>query len=149
MSYATHDADVLVVGSGGAGCRAALEAHYKGVSVAIVCKGVFGKCGTTAFPVADTAGFNVADGCVDPEDSPAEHYQDILRAGLGTAYPNLAKVLSEEAPATIPFLESRGAEFQKDPETGRYLEVVGCFASRPRMHILKGHGEPIIRALTT
>jgi len=149
MFYVTFDADVLVVGSGGAGCRAALEAHYKGVSVAVICKGRFGKCGTTAFPVADTAGFNVADGCVDPEDSPVEHYKDILNAGLGMAYSNLAKVLSEEAPATIPFLESRGAEFQKDPETGRYLEVVGCFASRPRMHILKGHGEPIIRALTT
>jgi succinate dehydrogenase/fumarate reductase flavoprotein subunit len=99
--------------------------------------------------VADTAGFNVADGCVDPEDSPVEHYKDILNAGLGMAYSNLAKVLAEEALATIPFLESRGAEFQKDPETRRYLEVVGCFASRPRMHILKGHGEPIVRALTS
>ncbi len=148
MPRAAHDADVLVIGSGGAGCRAALEAHYQGAKVAIACKGKFGKCGTTAFPVADTAGYNAADGCVDPADSPAEHYRDILQAGLGAAYPELAKVLAAEAPATIPFLEARGAEFQKDPETGRYLEIVGCFASRPRMHILKGHGEPIIRALT-
>jgi succinate dehydrogenase/fumarate reductase flavoprotein subunit len=72
----------------------------------------------------------------------------MLRAGLGMAYPQLANVLAHEAAATIPFLEARGAEFQKDSATGRYLEVVGCFASRPRMHILKGHGEPIIRALT-
>lgn len=67
-TFTRVDTDVLVIDAGGAGCRAALEAHYQGAKVAIVCKGRFGKCGTTAFPVADTAGFNVADGCVDPFD---------------------------------------------------------------------------------
>ena len=60
------DADVLIIGFGGAGCQAALEAHDAGARVILVTKGEFGKSGTTAFRVADTAGFNMADGIVDP-----------------------------------------------------------------------------------
>lgn len=139
--------DVLVIGSGGAGCRAALEAFQAGAQVTIVTKGAFGKSGTTAFRVADTAGFNLADGIVDPEDSPQKHYEDIIQAGMGMAYEDLASVLAEEALYTAPYLEKLGVHFEKDPSTGRYIEVKGCFASRPRMHILKNHGEPIIQAM--
>ena len=57
--------DVLVIASGGAGCRAALEAFQLGAKVTILCKGAFGKSGTTASRVADTAGYNVADAIVD------------------------------------------------------------------------------------
>lgn len=141
------DTDVLVIGTGGAGCRAALEACGAGARVTLVTKGRFAKSGTTAFRVADTAGYNAADGGVDPLDSPEEHYRDILEAGLGMAYPRLARVLAEEALETIPYLESVGARLERDPASGRFIEVKGCFASRPRMHILKDHGERIIRAL--
>ena len=141
-----RETDVLVIGSGGAGCRAAYEACRKGARVTIVSKGRFGRSGTTAFRVADTAGYNVADGVVDPDDSPEEHYKDIITAGLGMAYPGLAQVLAAEAVETIPFLQGLGVNFEKDPATGRFIEVKGCFASRPRMHILKDHGERIINA---
>ncbi|KJS20162.1 MAG: hypothetical protein VR72_15745 [Clostridiaceae bacterium BRH_c20a] len=144
---ATYQTDVLVIGSGGAGCRAALEAFRAGADVIIVAKGAFGKSGTTAFRVADTAGYNFADGIVDPNDSPEIHYQDIIKAGLGMTYEELAKILSEEAMETGPYLEGLGVEFQKDPSTGRYIEVRGCFSTKPRMHVLKDHGEPIIKAL--
>jgi len=141
------DTDVLIIGSGGAGCRAALEAHDSGARVTLVTKGGFGKSGTTAFRVADTAGYNMADGIVDPADNPKTHFEDIMRAALGMAYEELAWILAREAPSTASFLESLGVEFEKDPATGGYIEVTGCFASRPRMHLLKDHGERVIRAL--
>jgi succinate dehydrogenase/fumarate reductase flavoprotein subunit len=141
-----RETEVLVIGCGGAGCRAAYEACRKGVRVTIVTKGKFGRSGTTAFRVADTAGFNVADGVVDPDDCPEEHYRDIISVGMGMAYPQLARVLAEGALETIPFLQSLGVSFEKDPATGLFIEVKGCFASRPRMHILKDHGERIIQA---
>lgn len=139
--------DILVIGSGGAGCRAALEAFHAGAHVTLVTKGAIGRSGTTAFRVADTAGYNAADGIVDPEDSPGKHYGDIIQAGLGMAYEDLAEILTAEALETVPFLERMGVKFERDPATGRFIEVKGCFASRPRMHILKNHGEPIIRAM--
>ncbi len=139
--------DVLVIGSGGAGCRAALEAFQLGAKVTILCKGMFGRSGTTAARVADTAGFNVADAVVDERDNPEKHYDDIIRAGMGMAYPKLARILAEDALATIPYLESIGVKFERDSGTGKFIEVKGCFASLPRMHILKSHGEPIVKAL--
>jgi succinate dehydrogenase/fumarate reductase flavoprotein subunit len=143
----TYETDVLVIGSGGAGCRAALEADRAGVQVTLVNKGLFGKSGTTAFRVADTAGYNAADGLVDPNDDPEKHYEDIIAAGLGMAYENLARILATEAPDTLRYLEDLGVSMEKDPGTGKYVEVTGCFASRPRMHLLKDHGERIIRAM--
>ena len=139
--------DVLVIGSGGAGCRAAFEAVQTGCDVTLVTKGLFGKSGTTAFRVADTAGYNFADGIVDPEDNPDQHLADIRRAGRGMEYEDLARVLAVEAVDTAPFLEKLGVGFEKDAATNRYIEVTGCFAARPRMHILKDHGEQIIRAM--
>lgn len=67
------DTDVLIIGGGGAAARAALEARRQGAAVTMVMKGTFGRCGTTAYRVAEIAGYNAADGLVDPEDSPKEH----------------------------------------------------------------------------
>jgi fumarate reductase (CoM/CoB) subunit A len=143
------DTDVLVIGSGGAGCRAALEAFQLGAKVTILSKGAFGKSGTTAFRVADTAGYNVADAFVDERDNPEKHYEDIIHAGMGMAYPELARILAKEALETIPYLEGLGVRFERDPSTGKFIEVRGCFATLPRMHVLKNHGEPIIKALVS
>ncbi|UCD77095.1 MAG: FAD-binding protein [Desulfobacterales bacterium] len=147
MMTATIDTDVLVIGSGGAGCRAALEAVQTGCDVTLVTKGLFGKSGTTAFRVADTAGYNFADGIVDSEDNPDQHLADIRRAGKGMEYEELAGVLAADAVDTATFLEKLGVSFEKDAATRRYIEVTGCFASRPRMHIMRDHGEQIIRAM--
>ena len=144
---AVVDTDVLVIGSGGAGCRAAFEAVQTGCDVTLVTKGVFGKSGTTAFRVADSAGYNFADGVVDPEDNPDQHLADIRRAGKSMEYEDLARVLTNEALDTATFLEALGVSFEKDTVTNRNIEVTGCFASRPRMHIMKDHGEQIIRAM--
>lgn len=133
--------DLLVIGGGGASLRAAVEARKAGINVLIVRKGI----GSTAFKVAETAGFNVPDGQVDSLDNPAEFYKDIMDAALGMADPRLAEVLVEDAGDTLKFLEEAGVPFLYEGD--RFLEVVGCFAARPRMHIIKGHGEPIVKAL--
>jgi succinate dehydrogenase/fumarate reductase flavoprotein subunit len=139
--------DVLVIGGGGAGARAALEAAKAGSEVILVDKGDFGKSGSTSHGVAEVAGFNVADAVIDPDDSTEEHFRDILAAALGTCHPKLAGIVAEEASTALRDLEEFGVAFEK-ADTGKYVEVKGCFASRPRMHIIKGHGIPIIRALS-
>ncbi|MBI2002101.1 MAG: FAD-binding protein [candidate division NC10 bacterium] len=107
-------------------------------------KGTFGKNGASAFKVAEAAGYNVADGLVDAADNPEEHYKDILAAAAGTCDERLARIVAEEAPASLRELERLGVPFHMDGN--RYLEVTGCFATRPRMHIIPGHAEPIVAA---
>jgi succinate dehydrogenase/fumarate reductase flavoprotein subunit len=144
MTHRVVSTDVLVIGGGGIAGRAAIEASRQGARVAMVMKGEFGKSGTSAAKVAEAAGYNVADGLVDPEDNPEEHYKDILTAAAGTCDERLARIVAEDAPATLRELERMGVPFHLDGN--RYLEVVGCFASRPRMHIIPGHAEPIVAA---
>ena len=110
----------------------------------MVMKGEFGKSGTSAARVAEIAGYNVADGLVDPADNPEEHYKDILAAAAGMCDERLARIVAEEAPDTLRELERMGVPFHMDGN--RYLEVTGCFASRPRMHMIPGHAEPIVAA---
>jgi L-aspartate oxidase len=140
-----QDIDVIIVGGGGAACRAAIAAADSGARVAIVVKGRLGRCGATAYKVAEMAGFNVADGQVDPVDSPEKHYDDIMAAAQGMADPQLARIVAEEAPLALKSLEGWGVAFEREGQ--QYLEFLGCFATRPRTHVIKGHGEPIIRAL--
>lgn len=124
--------------------RAAIEARRNGARVTIAMKGEFGKSGTSAAKVAETAGYNVADGLVDPEDNPEEHLKDILAAAAETCDERLARIVAESAPETLRELERMSVPFHMDGD--RYLEVVGCFATRPRMHIIPGHAEPIVAA---
>jgi succinate dehydrogenase/fumarate reductase flavoprotein subunit len=136
--------DVLVIGGGGMAGRAAIEASRHGARVAMVMKGTFGKSGTSAARVAEAAGYNVADGLADPADNPDEHLRDILAAAAGTCDERLAYLVAHEAPESLYELERIGVPFHRDGE--RYLEVLGCFATRPRMHIIPGHAEPIVAA---
>ncbi|GAX88561.1 FAD-binding protein [Effusibacillus lacus] len=135
--------DVLVIGGGAAAGRAAIEAHDNGASVVVVMKGAFGTSGASAYKIAEIAGYNVADGVVDPEDTPETHFADIMRAAAGMADPKLAKILAEEAPQSLRGLEKMNVPFHKD-EDGKYFEVLGCFATKPRMHLIPGHAEPIV-----
>nr|WP_286170416.1 FAD-binding protein [Halocella sp. SP3-1] len=135
----------MVVGGGGAACRAALEAAENGAQVLMILKGKIGKSGATSYKVAEMAGFNVADGQVDPNDSPEEHYKDIINAGYGMADPTLARIVAEEAPQTLRTLSSWGVPFEM--EDGHFYEFLSCFSTRPRTHVIKGHGEPIMDVL--
>ena len=144
MTHNTVSAEVLVIGGGGMAGRAAIEASRQGARVAMVMKGQFGTSGTSAARVAEAAGYNAADGLVDPEDSPEEHFRDILAAAAGMCDERLARIVAQDAPETLRELERMGVPFHMDGD--RYLEVTGCFASRPRMHIIPGHAEPIVAA---
>lgn len=135
--------DVLVVGAGGAGSRAALEASRAGAEVLLCSKAPVGKAGATAYRIVELAGFNVWN---EQSEGGADDYRtDIIEAGLGMADPKLAGILAEEADGERRFLESIGVEFQKLGD--EYLSFTGCFASRRRTLILEGHGHAIMRAL--
>lgn len=147
INFNVINTEVLVIGGGGAAARAALEAARSGSRVIVVDKGHFPRSGSTSYGVAEVAGFNAADGDVDPQDSPEEHFKDIMEAGSGVCSPVLARIVAEESNQALKDLEQMGVEFEKN-SSGKYVEVKGCFASRPRMHIIKGHGIPIMKALS-
>ena len=79
----TIDTDVLVMGGGGAGARAALSAAESGARVVLALKGVPDTSGATAYRVSSVGGFQAATGAVDPDDTPEEHFNDIMRAAQG------------------------------------------------------------------
>ena len=135
--------DVLIVGGGGAACRAAIAASDAGADVFMATKKMPGKGGATTFPVAEMAGYNAADPSTQGDIE--GHYQDIVNAGKGMADEKLARILAEEAPATIKTLESWGLEFGK--EDGRYYIFQSCFSSAARTHVIRGHGEPIVAVM--
>lgn len=136
---------VLVVGGGGAACRAAVAAADQGVAVVLATKGNLGASGSTGYQMCEIAGYNVPDGKGNALDSPDAFYQDILAAGEGMADPRLAEILAQKAPESLHQLEEWGLDIRR--ENGDYLIFQGCFSSLPRTHVIHGHGEPIMRAL--
>jgi fumarate reductase (CoM/CoB) subunit A len=141
------DFDVVVIGGGGAGLRAAYDAAATGAKVALILKGRVMTSGATAFGVAETAGFAVPDGARDPLDSPDIYLDDIMRAGQGCSDARLVRILVDEATSAAHDLERWGVDFMRDPETGGLIVTTGCFASRPRNRKIYHHGKPITAAL--
>ncbi|MCI8659072.1 MAG: FAD-binding protein [Lachnospiraceae bacterium] len=135
--------DVLVIGTGGAGCRAAIEAADRGVSVLLVSKKEIGHSGATSYPVAEMAGYNAGD--VSNPYEVQKHFDDIMKAGQGMADEKLAAIVAARAPETIDELEAWGVPFEME-EDGYYI-FKSCFSNYPRTHVIKGHGEPITHAL--
>nr|WP_241017191.1 FAD-dependent oxidoreductase [Paraburkholderia sp. Ac-20342] len=150
MNWLEHEplsADVVVVGGGGAGLRAAYEAAAQGASTILVLKGRLTRSGATAFGVAELAGFSVPDGAVDPLDSPDVHFADIMRVGQGCNDERLVRILVDEAISAAHDLERWGIQFVMDPNTGKPLVAMGDFASRPRNRKIYHHGKPITEVL--
>ena len=141
----TIDTDVLVIGGGGAGARAALSAAESGARVVVALKGVLGSSGATAYRVSSIGGFQAATGAVDPDDTPEEHFNDIMRAAQGMCSERLARIVATEAPDALRDLIARGVELST--ENDRPVISTGCFASRPRMHWIVGHGHSIMNVL--
>lgn len=140
------ECDVLVIGGGGAGLRAAVEAKMKGAEVVIIQKKELGKSGTTAYEVAEMAGYNAADGVGDPCDTPDIHFNDIIEAAQSTCDEKLARILVNEAPKSVQYLRELGIEFVKD-KNGNELITRGCFSTRNRTRMIIGHGVPISKKL--
>lgn len=121
--------NVLVLGSGVAGCRAAVEAADCGAEVTLASAGRLAEGGSTFYPLTHGIGYGVALGEPDSDDSLATHWQDIMAAGLGLVDPRLACILVYEAPTRWLDLVSYGVRFK-----GKTLErgFPPCFGSKVR-----------------
>jgi succinate dehydrogenase / fumarate reductase flavoprotein subunit len=115
--YETHECDVLVVGAGGAGLRAAIEAHGLGARTAIVCKSLLGKAHT----VMAEGGIAAAMGNVWPEDSWQVHFRDTMRGGKLLNNWRMAQIHAQESPDRVLELEEWGALFDRTAD-GRILQ---------------------------
>lgn len=135
-----YDVDVLVIGGGGAGSSAAIEAHEAGANVMIVTKLRIGDANT----MMAEGGIQAAD---KENDSPVQHYLDAFGGGHFAAKPELVKRLVMEAPDAIKWLNDLGVEFDKE-ESGRMITTHGGGTSRKRMHAAKDYsGAEIMRTL--
>lgn len=108
----THDFDVLVIGAGGAGLRAAIEAREQGLRTAVICKSLFGKAHT----VMAEGGIAASMGNVNPKDNWQVHFRDTMRGGKFLNNPRMAELHAKEAPQRVWELETYGALFDRTPE---------------------------------
>jgi len=123
--------DVLVIGGGGAGSRAAIEAHDLGVDVTIVCKGVYGASGCTPNSASEWMAYSTALGLADPRDNCEEHFRDIVKVGSYVCDQNLARVIAYESPERFKELVEWGVNFLREPD-GRFRQVMSDGATYPR-----------------
>ncbi len=115
--YEMHEHDVIVIGAGGAGLRAAIEAAAQGVSVGLVCKSLLGKAHT----VMAEGGIAAALGNVWPEDNWEVHFRDTMRGGKMLNNWRMAQLHAQESPERVLELERWGALFDRTKD-GRILQ---------------------------
>jgi succinate dehydrogenase / fumarate reductase flavoprotein subunit len=141
--YETHEHDVLVIGAGGAGLRAAIEAAAHGVSVGLICKSLLGKAHT----VMAEGGVAAALGNVDPRDNWQVHFRDTMRGGKMLNDWRMAQLHAQEAPERVNELEEWGALFDRT-EDGRILQRNFGGHRYPRLaHVGDRTGLEMIRTL--
>src|SRR5467141_517080 len=141
--YQTHDYDVLVIGAGGAGLRAAIEASAGGVSVGLICKSLLGKAHT----VMAEGGVAAALANVDERDNWRVHFADTMRGGQYINNWRMAELHAREAPDRVRELEAWGAVFDRTPD-GRILQRNFGGHKYPRLaHVGDRTGLEMIRTL--
>jgi succinate dehydrogenase / fumarate reductase flavoprotein subunit len=141
--FQTHEHDVLVIGAGGAGLRAAIEASASGVSVGLVCKSLLGKAHT----VMAEGGIAAALANVDERDNWRVHFADTMRGGQYVNNWRMAQIHAQEAPARVRELEAWGAVFDRTPD-GRILQRNFGGHRYPRLaHVGDRTGLELIRTL--
>ncbi len=140
LSKVDYETDVLVIGGGGAGSSAAIEANEAGADVMIVTKLRIGDANT----MMAEGGIQAAD---KENDSPVQHYLDAFGGGHFAARPELLRRLVMEAPDAIRWLNDLGVMFDKE-EDGKMVTTHGGGTSRKRMHACKDYsGAEIMRNL--
>jgi len=141
--YITHEHDVLVIGAGGAGLRAAAEAAAAGVKVAVISKSLLGKAHT----VMAEGGIAAALAYVDDRDSWRVHFADTMRGGQYLNSWRMAELHAKEAPACVRELEAWGAVFDRTSD-GRILQRNFGGHRYPRLaHVGDRTGLEMIRTL--
>src|SRR5215472_16292202 len=141
--YVTHEHDVLIIGAGGAGLRAAVEASAAGVRVAVISKSLLGKAHT----VMAEGGIAAAMGNVDDRDTWRVHFADTMRGGQYLSNWRMAELHAKEAPARVRELEAWGALFDRTSD-GRILQRNFGGHRYPRLaHVGDRTGLEMIRTL--
>ena len=138
-----HEHDVIVIGAGGAGLRAAIEASALGCSVGLVCKSLLGKAHT----VMAEGGIAAALAHVDSEDSWETHFKDTMKGGSFLNHWRMAQLHAQEAPERVRELEQWGALFDRTPD-GRILQrAFGGHTWKRLAHVGDRTGLEMIRTL--
>src|SRR5881409_2578947 len=141
--YEGHLHDVLVIGAGGAGLRAAIEAAAQGCSVGLVCKSLLGKAHT----VMAEGGVAAALANTDGRDSWQVHFRDTMRGGKMLNDWRMAELLAREAPARVVELEGWGAVFDRTPAGGILQRNFGGHQFPRLAHVGDRTGLEMIRTL--
>ena len=143
MDFERQDYDVLVIGAGGAGLRAAIEASAAGVKVGLICKSLLGKAHT----VMAEGGVAAALANVDDRDSWKVHFADTMRGGQYVNNWRMAELHAREAPDRVRELEAWGAVFDRTPD-GKILQRNFGGHRYPRLaHVGDRTGLELIRTL--
>ena len=116
-NYQTHEHDVIVIGAGGAGLRAAIEVSSRGLSVGLICKSLLGKAHT----VMAEGGMAAALANVDAGDDWKTHFRDTMRGGKMLNNWRMAQLHAQESPDRVRELEHWGAVFDRT-ENGKILQ---------------------------
>ena len=141
--YRNHEYDVLVIGAGGAGLRAAIEASAQGCKVGVACKSLLGKAHT----VMAEGGMAAAIGNVDDRDNWRVHFADTMRGGQYMNNPRMAELHAKEAPEVVKELEAWGALFDRTKD-GKILQRNFGGHKYPRLaHVGDRTGLEMIRTL--
>jgi succinate dehydrogenase / fumarate reductase flavoprotein subunit len=141
--YEVREHDVLIIGAGGAGLRAAIAAAEKGLSVGIVSKSLLGKAHT----VMAEGGIAAAVGNVDPDDSWRQHFIDTLKSGKFLNNWRMAEIFTHEAPERVIELEQWGALFNRTPQGRISQRPFGGHTYRRLCHVGDRTGLEMIRTL--
>jgi succinate dehydrogenase / fumarate reductase flavoprotein subunit len=141
--YETHDHDVLIIGAGGAGLRAALGALSQGAKVGVVCKSLLGKAHT----VMAEGGIAAAMANVDSADDWRTHFRDTMRGGKLLNNWRMAQIHAQEAPERVRELEQWGALFDRTQDGQILQRAFGGHTFRRLCHVGDRTGLEMIRTL--
>jgi succinate dehydrogenase / fumarate reductase, flavoprotein subunit len=141
--FETHEHDVLIIGAGGAGLRAAIEALGQGASVGVVCKSLLGKAHT----VMAEGGIAAAMANVDPADDWRTHFRDTMRGGKFLNNWRMAQMHAQEAPERVRELEQWGALFDRTSSGDILQRAFGGHTFKRLCHVGDRTGLEMIRTL--
>jgi succinate dehydrogenase / fumarate reductase, flavoprotein subunit len=143
MEIQRHDYDVLVIGAGGAGLRAAIAAAEHGARTALVCKSLLGKAHT----VMAEGGIAASLGNVESDDNWRVHFQDTMFGGKYLNNWHMAELHAKEAPDRVRELERWGGVFDRTPDRKMSQRAFGGHTYRRLVHIGDRTGLELIRTL--
>ena len=141
--HEVREHDVLIIGAGGAGLRAAIAATERGLSVGVVSKSLLGKAHT----VMAEGGIAAAVGNVDPDDSWRQHFIDTMKSGKFINNWQMAEIFAKEAPERVIELEQWGALFNRTNEGKISQRPFGAHTYRRLCHVGDRTGLEMIRTL--